>query len=75
MGWFPTAPEFASFPNPHKPPDYHIKLKRGSFTRHDGNKPQGRRKTRPYYVCLRAFGEQSRQMGYFNGVRLDRGKK
>lgn len=75
MGWHPSAPEYASFPNPYRPPDYSIKLRRGSSTRRDGNKPQGRRKTRPYYVCLRAFVAQSRQMGYFNGIRINKERK
>ncbi|SHH47393.1 hypothetical protein SAMN05444169_7631 [Bradyrhizobium erythrophlei] len=70
MGWHPVSPEYTNFPNPSKPKDYDVKLKRGSSTRHDGNKPQGRKKTRPYYVALRAFGEQSRAMGYFNGIRI-----
>lgn len=73
MGWHPTAPEYANFPNVSKAKDYDIKLRRGSQNRHDGNKPQGRHKTRPYYVILRNLADHARSVGWLNGVKI--GKK
>lgn len=36
----------------------------------DNSRPVGRRKTRDYYRTLRAFGQQSRAKGWFNGRPL-----
>ncbi len=79
-GWFPSDPQYARFPQNPETPWYHATIKRGGTGRgtphsklpRDNQRPVGRKKTRAYYVCLRAFAAQSRAMGFVNGQRLPR---
>lgn len=47
-----------------------IKIKRGGPGKNISGAANGRRQKRGYYLALRAFSEQSRAMGWFNGERL-----
>lgn len=51
-------------------PSQTVKIKRGGKGVSSGSAPQGRKRTRPYYVILRLLGEHSRSVGWFNGQRL-----
>lgn len=55
-------------------PGQTIKLRRGGKGGTSGSAPQGRKRTRGYYVCLKTFGQQARAVGWFNGERIRKDK-
>ncbi len=53
-----------------------FRISRGGIGKSSSNNgPVGRRKTRGYYVALRGFAANARQLGWMNGKRLGKDKK
>ena len=55
--------------------DFVFKIRRGGNAAANNNGPVGRRRTRQYYKAIRAFGEQARSKGWFNGEPIGKNKE